>query len=53
MLQTMRSLMTNLDILKVDTIKFFNTKSNQEEINELILKSLTDSHKKWPKFLQE
>ena len=51
MLQTMRSLMTNLDILKVETIKLMNTKSNQEEINKLILKSLTYSHKKMAKII--
>ena len=43
--------MTNLDILKVDTIKLMNTKSNQEEINELISKFLTYSHKKMAKII--
>ena len=45
MLEMMRSLKADLEILKVDNLKLMNTKSDQEEINELILKSLTDPPK--------
>ena len=38
MLETMRSLKAHLEILKEDNIKLMNAKSDQEEINELILK---------------
>ena len=42
MLETMRSLKADLDSLKEDNVKLMNAKSDQEEINDLILKSLTD-----------
>ena len=41
MLETMRNLKADLDSLKVDNVKLMNAKSDQEEINGLILKSLT------------
>ena len=42
MLETMKSLKSHLDILKMGNVKLMNAKSDQEEINDLILKSLTD-----------
>ena len=41
MLETMRSLRVDLEILKIDNLKLMNSKSDQEEINELILNNLT------------
>ena len=41
----MRSLKEDLEILKVDNLKLMNPNSNQEEINELLLKNLTDPPK--------
>ena len=41
MLETMRSLKVDLDSHKADNVKRMNAKSDHEEINELILKSLT------------
>ena len=38
MLETMRSLKDDLEILKVDNVKVMNSKSYQEEINEIFLK---------------
>ena len=43
MLETMTSLKVDLDILKADNAKLMNARSKPEEINEIILKSL--SHK--------
>ena len=40
MLEIMRSLQANLGSLKADNVKLINAKSEQEEINELILKGL-------------
>ena len=40
MLETMISLKGYLGSLKANNIKLMNAKSNEEEINELILKSL-------------
>ena len=45
MLETMRSIKEDLEILKVENLKLMNAKSNQEEVNELILRSLTDPQK--------
>ena len=45
MLETMRSLKADLEILKADNLKLMNAKSDQEEINDLILKNLTDPPK--------
>ena len=45
MLEMMRSLKADLEILKADNLKLMNAKSYQEEINDLILKSLTDTTK--------
>ena len=42
MLETMWILKFYLEILKEDNIKLMNAKSDQEMINELIFKSLTD-----------
>ena len=42
MLETMRSLKDVIDSLKADNVKLMNAKSDEEEINELILKCLTD-----------
>ena len=44
MLETM-SLREDLEILKEDNLKLMNAKSDQEEINELILKILIDPPK--------
>ena len=41
MFETMRSFKEDIESLKEDNIKLMNAKSDQEEINELILKSLT------------
>ena len=41
-IDTMRSLKDGLDSIKEDNVKLMNAKSDQEEINELILKSLTN-----------
>ena len=41
----MRSLKADLESLKADNLKLMNAKSDQEEINELILKGLTDPPK--------
>ena len=41
MLEMMSILKSYLEILKVDNVKLMNAKSDQEEINELLLKSLT------------
>ena len=38
MLETIKSLKEDMEILKLDNCKFMNTKSDQEEINEFILK---------------
>ena len=45
MLETMRSLKADLESLREDKFKLMNAKSNQEEVNELILRSLTDPQK--------
>ena len=50
-LERITSLKEYLEILKEDGLKLMNAKSDQEEINELILKSLIDPQKKWSKFL--
>ena len=42
MLETMRSLKADMESLKADNLKLMNTKLDQEEINELILKNLTE-----------
>ena len=45
MLETMRILKADMESLKADNLKLMNTKSSQEEINELILKILTEPPK--------
>ena len=45
MLEMMMRLKTDLESLKVDNLKLMNAKSDQEEINELLLKSLTNPPK--------
>ena len=45
MLEMMRSLKAELEIPKENNLKLMNFKLDQEEINELILKSLTDPPK--------
>ena len=42
MLETMRSLKEVLKSLKVDNAKLLRAKSKQEELNELLLKNMTD-----------
>ena len=42
MLETIRGLKADLESLKADNVKLMNAKSYQKEINELILKHLTD-----------
>ena len=41
MLEKVRSLKVDLEILKENNLKLMNTKSDKEEINELILTSLS------------
>ena len=45
MLDTMRTLKAYMESIKGDNVKLMNAKSNQEEINELILKSLMEPPK--------
>ena len=45
MFETMRSFKEYIESIKEDNIKLMNAKSYQEEINELILKSLTRTQK--------
>ena len=45
MLERMRSSKAYLESLKVDILKLMNAKSDQEEINELLVKSFTDPSK--------
>ena len=42
MLDTIRILKVDMESLKANNLKLMNAKSDQEDINELILKSLTD-----------
>ena len=44
-LETMRGLKVDIESLKADNIILMNAKSDQEEINEIILKSLTEPPK--------
>ena len=44
-LETMRGLKADIESLKADNIILMNAKSDQEEINEIILKSLTEPPK--------
>ena len=41
----MKSLKVDFKILKIDNLKLMNAKSYQEDINELILRNLTDPQK--------
>ena len=45
MLETMRSLKADMESIKADNLILMNTKSDQKEINELILKILTEPPK--------
>ena len=45
MLEKIRILKADLEILKATNLKLLNAKSDQEEIHELILKSLTNPQK--------
>ena len=42
MIETMRSLKATLESLKGDNVKLLRAKTEQEELNELLLRSLTD-----------
>ena len=52
MLETMRSLKPDLEILKADNVKLMNSKSDQEEINKIILNFGRSTKKQCPKFLR-
>ena len=45
-LETTRILKADMETLKEDNLQLMNAKSDQEEINELILKILTEPQKK-------
>ena len=45
MLEMMRSLKEDMESLKENNLELINAKSDQEEISELILKSLTETQK--------